>query len=99
MNKTKWNELRLEMCSLLPVPAWSTLSTNGYQSSWDREWFYHFSKGGYSDIVYVDIVAESSEHRELIRAALRRVHVPGEETSQGFRVYGYLQDGQDADFL
>ena len=47
MNNTKWDELRLEMYALTPPPSWSTLSTNGYRSSPDREWFYHFREGGY----------------------------------------------------
>jgi hypothetical protein len=99
MNNTKWNELRLAMYSLTPAPAWSTLSTNGDQSPPDREWFYHFSDGGYGEILHVDIFAESSDHREMMRAALRKIHVPGEETHEGFRVFGYLQNGQRAGFI
>lgn len=99
MNNTKWNELRLAMYSLEPTPAWSTLSMNGFRSRPDREWFYHFRDGGYEDIVHVDIFAESVEQRELIRSALKIVHVPGEETAEGFRVFGHLEDGQAVDFI
>ena len=99
MNNTKWNELRLAMYALSLAPVWSTLSTKGYQSRPDREWFYHFSDGGYDTILHVDIFAENPDHRALIRSALRKVHIPGEETTDGFRVFGYLRDGQIADFV
>lgn len=99
MNNTKWNELRLEMYALKPTPAWSTLVTNGSHYGPDREWFHHFRDGGYEDIVHVDIHIETASQRELVRSALRKVHVPGEETTEGFRVCGYLQDGQAADYI
>jgi hypothetical protein len=47
----------------------------------------------------VDILVDNAAERELVRSALRRVHVPGDETPEGFRVFGYLQDGQAADFI
>ncbi|MGO4716540.1 DUF6678 family protein [Bradyrhizobium sp. 2TAF24] len=99
MNNTKWNELRLGMYGLAQTPAWSTLSTNGYKSRPDREWYYHFSIGGYADIIHVDILVENAAHRETVRRVLQHIHVPGEETPEGFRVFGYLQDGQAADYL
>lgn len=99
MNKTKWDELRLQMYALAAPPAWSTLSTGGYHSQPDREWFYHFSEGGYEDILHVDIQVETPAEREIVRSALKAVHVPGEETSSGFRVFGYLHDGQGADYI
>ena len=89
----------MEMYAIKPTPAWSALSTNGHKSSPDYEWLYHFSVGGYDDIVHVDIYVNDSFQRELVHSALKRVHVPGEETSEGFRVFGYLQDGQFADFI
>lgn len=99
MNNTKWDELRLEMYALTPPPSWSTLSTNGYHSQPDREWFYHFRKGGYESILQLDIQVETPAQRELVRSALKKVHVPGEEMPDGFRVFGYLQDGQAAEFI
>jgi hypothetical protein len=99
MNTTKWDELRLEMYALTPPPAWSTLSTTGYHSRPDREWFYHFREGGYEHILYVDIKVETSVERERVRSCLRKVHVPGEETPEGFRVFGYVGDGQGADYI
>jgi hypothetical protein len=82
-----------------PAPRWSTLCQNGYRSAPDREWHYHFRDGGYDDIVYVDIFADDREHRERIRTAIKRIHVPGEETDDGFRVYGYAERGQTLDYL
>ena len=99
MNNTKWNELRLAMLALEVAPAWSTLSTSGHRSEWDREWFYHFREGRYGDIVYVDIRADTPTQRELVRVALKGVHVPGEETTDGFRVFGYVESGQVTSFI
>lgn len=80
-------------------PSWSTLSKNGYRSKPDREWFYHFREGGYETILHLDIQVDTPAQRELVRSALKKVHVPGEETPNGFRVFGYLQGGQAADFI
>lgn len=99
MNNTKWDELRLEMHALTPNPAWSTLSTTGYKCGPDREWFYHFREAGYEDIVHVDIHVETRSQRERVRLALKKVHVAGQETPEGFRVFGYRQDGQGADYI
>ena len=99
MNDTKWDELRLAMYALDPAPAWSTLSTNGYQSSRDAEWFHHFGDGGYGYIVHVDIFAADQAMRQRVENALRSIHVPGEETAEGFRVFGYAADGQFVDYL
>lgn len=87
------------MYALEPTPAWSTLSTNGYRSRYDRECYYHFSECGYEDILHVDTLVEDSAQRDAVRSALKKVHVPGEETPEGFRVFGYLQNGQAANFI
>lgn len=95
MNNTKWDELRLAMFELEPKPAWRTKCwENGYVTSWDREWFYHFREGGYEIAEWVEIRIESKEQRHSVLTVLERVHVPTEEISDGFRVYGYIQPGQ-----
>lgn len=99
MNNTKWDEVRLAMHALTPRPSWRTLSLDGYRSQPDREWFYHFREGGYESILHLDIQIDTPAQRQLVRAALRSVRVPGEETPEGFRVYGYLHVGQSADFI
>jgi len=99
MSDTKWNELRLAMYDLKPTPAWRTKCwENGYISEWDKEWFYHFSLGGYELIEWVEIHIESKEQKEKVLSELVRVHVPTEEMSEGFRVYGYIQLGQSIEF-
>lgn len=89
----------MELYALDPPPVWSALSTSGYRSKPDREWFYHFKDGGYESILHLDIQVETSAQRELVRSALKKVHVPGEETPYGFRVFGYPADGQAVDFI
>jgi len=56
-------------------------------------------EGGYGDIVHLDIHVETPSQRELIRTALRKVHVPGEETPEGFRVFDYLHNGRSVDYI
>ena len=99
MNNTKWDELRLAMYGLEPSPKFVTLATNGCRGKPDREWFYHFREGGYEDNEAVDILVDSLEQREEVRAALRKIHVPGEEIANGFRVLGYLREGDAADYI
>ena len=58
MNNTKWEELRLAMYGIEPAPRCRCMTTSGYCSDADAEWFYHFRAGGYDDIRYVDIFVE-----------------------------------------
>ncbi|MBW8640394.1 hypothetical protein K1W69_24595 [Hoeflea sp. WL0058] len=99
MNNTKWDELRLAMDEVIPSPYWKSLATNGYNYGPDCDWLEHFREGGYDHIVHVDILIETTDQRDLVRSALRKIHVPGEETPEGFRVFGYLRDGQSADYI
>ncbi|WP_408909359.1 hypothetical protein [Swingsia samuiensis] len=55
--------------------------------------------GGYDNIVYVDILIGNPAHREIVRSSLKKIHVPGEETENGFRVYGYVNPGQSHDYI
>jgi len=99
MNDTKWEELRLAMYAIRPAPRWSTLSTEGCRYGPDGEWYCHFRIGGYDSILHVDIAVDGPDQREEVRAALRRVHVPGVETTDGFRVFGYVESGRFVDYL
>jgi uncharacterized protein DUF6678 len=77
MNHTKWEELRLAMYSIEPAPRYRCMTIAGHYSDFDAEWFYHFRAGGYDDIRYVDIFVEGQAHRERIRSALKKIHLPG----------------------
>jgi hypothetical protein len=101
MNDTKWDEVRLAMYDLGEMsPKWRTRDVeNGYVSTWDGEWFYHFREAGYRTIEWVEIATGTDEQREAVRNLLRRIHVPGVETEYGFRVYGHVAPGQQVDYL
>jgi hypothetical protein len=99
MNNTKWRELRAAMHAIEPATTYRIMSINGYYGRADAEWFYHFQEGGYDDIRYVDIFANNALHRQQIASALKTIHLPGEETGDGFRVYGYALPGQAIDYL
>jgi hypothetical protein len=99
MNNTKWRELRHAMLSLERPPRWFSTSTNGYRYGPDSEWFYHFQEGRYSDLLLVDIIAGDESHRQAIRSVIGPIHLPGEETAEGFRILGYAKPGQAVSFL
>ena len=99
MNNTKWRELRDAMYAIESTTTYRIKRINGYYSDPDAEWFYHFQEGGYDDIRYVDIFARDRSHRQQIGNALRKIHLPAEETGDGFRVYGYALPGQTIDYL
>jgi len=101
MNNAKWNELCLEMSALELRPAYSILCTNGRRSDLDREWFYHLrdKENGFSDILHLNILTDTPAQREAVRSILKKIHIPGTETPEGFLIFGYLEDGQTADFI
>ncbi|QGY32443.1 DUF6678 family protein [Pantoea cypripedii] len=99
MNNTKWNEIRLAMVGMASPPLWKTTSLNGYKSAVDGEWFYHFSEGGYSDIQYLDVLTHSDEQHTVVGAILRAIHLPGIETSTGYRIFGYADSACNVVYL
>ncbi|ARS71434.1 hypothetical protein CN221_35960 [Sinorhizobium meliloti] len=47
-----------------------------------------------------DITAQSPAHRDSDQGLpLKAIHLPGEETESGFRVFGYGQKGQTLEYL
>lgn len=100
INDTRWAELRLAMLDIEPRPTWSSVSRQtGYRYDPDADWFYHFRIGPYSDLLLVDIATPDPEQRAAARVALKRIHLPGEETIGGFRVLGYALEGQAVDYI
>ena len=101
MNNTKWDEVRLAMYALGDdSPYWRTRDVeNGYICPWDRDWYYHFRVGGYWTSEWVEIRIDREPQRDRALRALRKIHVPGEPTNNGFIVYGYASPGQFVDYL
>lgn len=99
MNDTKWNEIRLAMVNMTSPPLWKTTSLDGYGSAVDGEWFYHFNVGGYSDIHYLDILTNSVEQHVEVGVILRAIHLPGIETSTGYRIFGYADPASYIGYL
>lgn len=95
LNNTKWEELRVAMYNLGAIhPKWRTKDVkSGYICPWDGEWFYHFRAGGYDSIEWVEIRVDSPEQDKAVETALKSIHVPGERTETGFKVYGYQRPG------
>lgn len=101
MNDTKWDELRIAMYELGSLsPQWRTLDVeNAHLSSWDGEWFHHFRAGGYRTIQWLEVATSSEVQRQAALLNLSKIHVPGEAMDSGFRVFGYIEDGQAVDYL
>ena len=101
MNDTKWEELRLAMHELGPLgPRYRVRNIDsGFVSDWDGEWFYHFRVGSHAKIEWVDLRVSAGEQEDAVLQALRRIHVPGCRTEDGFKVYGYLPIGTGLDYL
>lgn len=100
MNNTKWKEVQESMHGLKESPKWRICCvTNGYISDWDGEWFYHFSEGGFEDIEWLEIKTANEEHAELVLSSLKSIHVPGIKTEYGYKVYGYVNEGEPVDYL
>jgi hypothetical protein len=100
MNYTKWDELRLAMYGLGDLrPLWRTKDVSGYVSRWDGEWFYHFRDGDYVSIEWAEVQVSSAEQDAAVVELLRRIHVPGHRTEDGFRIYGYAPDGMVIDYV
>ena len=82
------------------APRWRTSDVeSGYVSEWEREWFYHFRMGGYASIQWVEIAVDSDAQRDAILKELVRIHVPGERTASGYRIFGYAETGQTVDYI
>ena len=101
MNNTKWEELRLAMYSLGDIhPKWRTKDVEtGFMPEWDGEWFYHFRNGGYDPIEWVQIKVTSPKQDLAVLRALKSIHVPGEKTEHGYRVFGYAEPGKAVDYF
>jgi hypothetical protein len=100
MNYTKWEELRQAMYELGDLrPRWRAKDLSGYVSPWDGEWFYHFRNGSYKTMEWVEIQVSSPEQDESVLASIKAIHLPGLRIDSGYRIYGYVDDGDAADYL
>lgn len=99
MNNTKWDEIRQAMVNMPFPPLWKTTALNGYESAPDCEWFYHFNEGGYSDIQYLDVLTNSPEQHAVIGQIFRAIHLPGIETTTGYRIFGYADSVSPVSYL
>lgn len=100
LNNTKWDELRLAMYGLEMPPLWRTKDVaSGYICPWDGEWFYRFRADGYETIEWVEIQIRSDEQRLAVEAILKAIHLPGERTDLGFKVYGYQKPGDALSYI
>jgi hypothetical protein len=101
MNDTKWRKLRLAMLDLSPLtPSYRLLHVEyGETTGWDGEWFYHFNLPTYRFIERLDLQPYNVLTRPNLHEVLKRLHLPGEETSLGYSIYGYSRGGRHLDYI
>jgi hypothetical protein len=101
MNDTKWNELRLAMYELgAHSPKWRRRDLEySYLSTWDGEWYYHFHNDSFATIEWLELLVDNPVQREAVHQELVRIHVPGESTANGFRIYGHVLEGQPVEYI
>ena len=97
MNNTKWHELGFAMFSLGDLrPKWRTKDVeSGFIGEWDGKWFDRFYMSqGYAYIEWLEIEVASTEQDAAVGNTLKALHVPGEKTEHGYRVFGYAEPGK-----
>ena len=101
-NDTKWRELREAVLRLPPADRPRFRCKNletGYLSPYDGEWSHHWANGGWDWMEWTELSTDTAHRRELVRAILKSIRFAGAETASGFRIYGYLRQGEPADYL
>lgn len=101
MNDAKWEEVRLAMYGLGPLhPQFQIKDIESDEpSKWDGEWFYHFRLLPYSTIEWCDLQVHSEEQRLAVLECLRAIHLPGQSTTDGFRIYGWVRRGEVVSYI
>jgi hypothetical protein len=101
MNNTRWRKLRVAMLGLRPFSPFYRITNveNGYLTEWDGEWFYHFNLTDYALIEWLDLRPRDPSLRGALHQALKRLHLPGEDTPYGFRIFGYGRSGRPLDYI
>ena len=102
MNNSKWHELGFAMFSLGDLrPKWRTKDVeSGFIREWDGKWFDRFYMSqGYAYIEWLEIEVASTEQDAAVGNALKALHVPGEKTEHGYRVFGYAEPGKLVNYI
>jgi hypothetical protein len=100
-NDTKWRELRIAMLDLDSTerPSFRCMDVEtGHLGECDSEWFYHWLAGGWQWMEWVELLV-APQQRDTVRAILAKIRFAGEETAEGFRIYGYLRAGQAVNYI
>jgi hypothetical protein len=101
-NDTKWRELRTAILGLEGAnpPSFRCMNVEtGRLGPWDSEWFYHWLHGGWEWMEWVELLVHTPQQRDAVRAILKQIRFAGEETAEGFRIYGYIRTGQTVSYI
>jgi Family of unknown function (DUF6678) len=100
MNNTKWQELRLGILQS-NTRIWfrgKNLDSEAI-GQWDCEWYHHFDLGGHEATEWYELRADTDEGKRAIEAVLRTYHIPVEMRDGIYRIYGYVDDTSDINYL
>jgi hypothetical protein len=101
-NDTKWRELRTAMLDLdrADQPDFRCKDLeSGVLGPWDGEWYYHWLQAGWEWMEWVELSIKTTQQRDLVRAILKRIRFAGEETVEGFRIFGHVRNGEPANYI
>jgi hypothetical protein len=65
----------------------------------DGEWYYHWQDGGWESMEWAELSVKTARQRDLVRTVLKRIRFAGEEIAEGFRIFGYVRNGQPANHI
>lgn len=101
MNNTRWRKLRAAMLGLRPLsPGYRIMNAEyGDLTAWDGAWFHHFNLPSYAFIEWLELRPRNPSLRAALHEALKRLHLPGEATPDGFRIFGYARSGRPVDYI
>ncbi|WP_375309368.1 hypothetical protein [Bradyrhizobium sp. A5] len=48
---------------------------------------------------WAELSVKTARQRDLVRAVWKRIRFAGEETDEGFRIFGYVRNGEPANSI
>jgi hypothetical protein len=100
MNIPKWEELRLAMLSFERQPPWRTRDAEkGMNHPGTPNGSITSASAAFTPQSGLRLPHRVPSTFRKLKEALARLHVPGERTEDGFKVYGFIPIGKALDYV